>query len=357
MGLFKDILKDGESLFTNEIALDYDYLPKLLPYRETQQRYVVNCIKPLFHDRNGKNVFIYGAPGIGKTAAVRFILRDLEEETEDVFPIYINCWQKNTTFKIVNEICSQLGYRLTHNKKTDELFEIVKNIVNKKACVFAFDEIDKLEDLDFLYMILEDVYKKSVILITNYKSWLTDLDERIKSRLVADVLEFKTYNLTETRGILKQRMGYAFVPNVWEDSAFEQIVRKSAELEDIRSGLHMMKEAGLSAEGRASKKINDDDAKVAIKKMDEFSIKKSTDLLEDENMVLDIIKNNSGRKIGDLYKVYKNNGGKLVYKSFQRKIEKLAKNKFVTVEKKTGGEGGSTSIVYYKNEAKTLDEF
>ena len=56
MGLFKDMLKSDESLFRDEIALDYDFLPKLLPYREKEQFYLANCIKPLLQKRNGKNL-------------------------------------------------------------------------------------------------------------------------------------------------------------------------------------------------------------------------------------------------------------------------------------------------------------
>ena len=357
MRLFKDTLRGDQTIFKNEVALDYDFLPKLLPYREMQQRHVVSCIKPLLHERNGKNLFIFGAPGIGKTAAIRFVLRDLEEETDDVIPIYINCWQKNTTFKIILEICDILGYKLTHNKKTDELFGIIKGILNKKSAVFAFDEVDKLEDFDFLYMILEEIYKKSVILITNYKEWMDDLDGRIKSRLMVDLLEFKPYNLTETRGILRQRMDYAFVPNVWEDNAFEIIVKKTAALEDIRCGLHLMREAGNNAEARSSKKIILEDSSNAIKKLDEFSIKSSADLASDERNILNMIKENSGKKIGELYEIYKKKGGNLVYKSFQRKIEKLRKNKFISVEKKMGGEEGSTTIIKYKGTIKKLTEF
>ncbi|MBI4738554.1 AAA family ATPase, partial [Candidatus Woesearchaeota archaeon] len=165
MGLFNDALRSDQSLFVNELALDYDFLPKLLPYRETQQHYLASCIKPLLADRNGRNVFLHGASGIGKTAAVRFVLRDLEEETDEVHAFYVNCWQKNTGYKIVIDICEQLGYRLTHNKKTEELFEVVKEIVNKKCAVFCFDEIDKVDDLDFLYSILENIFKKTIILI------------------------------------------------------------------------------------------------------------------------------------------------------------------------------------------------
>jgi len=165
MSLFKDMLKADETLFRDEIALDYDFLPQLLPYRENEQFYLASCIKPLLQKRNGKNLLIHGPPGIGKTAATRFVLRDLENETDEVVPIYINCWKKNTTFKILMEVCNIINYRFTQNKRTDELMEEIKKILNKKSVVFVLDEIDKLEDLDFLYTILEEIYRKSIFLI------------------------------------------------------------------------------------------------------------------------------------------------------------------------------------------------
>ena len=74
-------------------------------------------------------------------------------------------------------------------------------------------------------------------------------------------------------------------------------------------------------------------------------------------MILEIIKNNSEQKIGDLYNLYKEKEGKLVYKSFQRKIEKLEKNKFVGVKKLAGGKDGNTTIIKYATPTKKLTEF
>ena len=357
MTLFKDMLGADESLFKNELALDYSFLPKLLPHRENQQRYAAACIKPLLMGKNGKNLFIYGAPGIGKTAALKFVLRDLEEESENVEPVFINCWQKNTTFKIIVDICEQIGYKLTHNKRTEELFEVVKGILNKKAAVFVFDEVDKLEEFDFLYSILEEIYKKSIFLITNYAEWFEQLDERVKSRMMSDSLEFKPYNLSETRDILMQRTEYAFVPNVWEKEAFDLIAKKTSEAQDIRTGLYLMRESANLAEDKSSRKISLANAEEALTKVDKFTIKKSTDLTEDEQSILNIIKKNSDKKIGDLYDIYKGIGGKLVYKSFQRKIEKLSKNKFVSVKKTSGGKEGNTTIIKYASPTKKLTEF
>jgi len=95
--------------------------------------------------------------------------------------------------------------------------------------------------MDFLYTFLEEIYKKCVIMITNHKEWLEELDERIKSRLTPEVICFNCYTKEETRGILKQRSEYAFFPNVWETGAFEVVVEKTAELKDMRSGLYLLR--------------------------------------------------------------------------------------------------------------------
>ena len=226
-----------------------------------------------------------------------------------------------------------------------------------QAAVFAFDEVDKLEEVDFLYSILEDIYKKSIILVTNEREWLEDLDDRVKSRSLPETIEFKPYSLEETRGVLKQRVQYAFVPGIWADDAFELIVNKTAEVEDIRIGLHLMRGAGNIAEEKSSRKITSEHVKEAIMKIDQFTIKKSSDLTGDEQKILEMIKKNSDKKIGDLYNIYKDQGGTLVYKSFQRKIEKLEKSKFVSVKKTSGGADGNTSIVKYANVTKKLTEF
>jgi len=355
MPLFKDMLSSEESLFKDETVLDFSHQPKPMKYREQQQRYMADCIKPLFQNRNGKNLFIYGIPGIGKTLACKQLTRELEEETDDVIPVYINCWHKNTSFKIFLELCTLLNYKLTQNKGGDGLFKVIKEILNQKAVVFVFDEIDKVEDFDFLYSILEGIYKKSIFLITNYKDWLVNIEERIRSRLTLDQLGFKPYNHKETEGILRQRIDYAFVPNILEEDAFQLILKKTVELEDIRAGLKLLRESGLNAENRSSKKITIEDAKIALEKLDEYNL--DTNKLEDDpKFILNIIKKNNNLKMGDLFKIYQEKGGKASYRSFFRKVNKLADDKFISLDKKEGGAEGTTTIVKYLN-VKKLSEF
>lgn len=355
MSLFKGMLGSEESLFKNELALDFSFQPKPMMYREPQQRYMADCIKPLFQNRNGKNLFIYGIPGIGKTLACNQLINELEETTDDVIPLYINCWHKNTSFKILLELCALLDYKLTQNKGVDDLFKVIKEILNKKSAVFVFDEIDKVGDFNFLYSILEGIYKKSVFLITNYRDWLVNLEERIRSRLMLDNLEFKPYNSKETEGILRQRIEYAFVPDILEEDAFQLILKKTVEVEDIRAGLTMLREAGLNAENRSSKKIVMEDAKIALERLDEYNLEDSDGLEDDPRFILNIIKKNNNLKMRRLYDLYQEKGGKSSYRSFFRKVNKLADDKFIALEKKEGGAEGTTTIVKYLKVKKLSD--
>ncbi len=355
MALF-DSSSGGESFFSNPIGLDYDYQPKLVKYREAEMRQVAAAVRPLFQKRSGRNVFVYGPSGVGKTVAVRNLLQELEQETDEIVTFYINCWKSDTTFKVLLEMCSVINYRFTQNKRTEELFDIVKKDINKRAAVMVFDEADKLEDVDFLYNLIEDVFNKSILLITNHKDWIAGLDSRIKSRLTAEMLEFRPYGLTETRGVLQQRMEFVFAQGVWESEAFEAVVQKAYSMQDIRSGLYLMKEAANIAEERNSGKVTAADVSAAMNKLDEFSIRKSDELEDETRFVLNIIKKNSGSKIGDIYAAYTEAGGKLVYKTFQRRITKLEEDRFVTTEKMAGGSEGNTTIVKFGQEKK-LTEF
>lgn len=353
--LFQNMLKAEESLFIDAIALDFDYLPKFLPHRENQQKYLAECIAPLLQNRSGKNLLITGKSGIGKTAAVKWVLRELEEkfDEKEIKPIYINCWKKDTTFKILVEICGQIGYKFVQNKRSDELLGIVTKRLNDKAVVFAFDEVDKLDDFSILYSIVEDINRKTIFLITNEKGWYANnLDQRIRSRLTAEHLEFPLYSYDETSDILRQRRDFAFVNGCWEEDAFESIAKKSVELEDLRSGLSLLKEAGEIAEGKSSRKIRIEHAIKSIEKFDVLKIRKSTDLAGKDKELLDFLKAEHGKCMMDLFGLFnkrffnkgmkknaEENGEGISYRTFQRQIKRLKDSKMIRVEEKATDKG------------------
>jgi archaeal cell division control protein 6 len=354
MSMFKEMLKSGETLFRDTVVLDYDFQPKIMKYRENEQKQFAIAIRPLLQGHNGKNLFVYGVPGVGKTTACKHVLRELEDETDEVVSIYINCWKENTTYKIFYRMCEHLGFKFLQNKKTSELFTLIKDNLNKKAVVFVFDEIDKLEDTDFIYTILEDIYRKSIILLTNYRDSYSEMDERIRSRLNPEFLSFLPYSEAEIAGILKQRREYAFVQSCWDDEAFVEIVEKCTSVQDVRVGLYLMKEAGNLAEERSSRKISLTHVAEAVRKANEFHIKPKEGLDADLLLILNLVKENSGKKIGDVFTAYGKKGGEMSYKSFQRRINKLTDGRFISTEKVTGLEG-NTTIVNYASEKKLTE--
>lgn len=342
-------------MFRDTVFLSYDFQPKIVYGRENEQMRFAVAIKPLLQEHNGRNLFVYGPPGVGKTTACKHVLRELEEETAEVIPFYVNCWKENTTFKVFYKICEDLGYKFIQSKKTTELFGLIQQKINKKAAVFVFDEIDKLEDTDFLYTLLEDIYRKSLILITNYRDSYGELDERIRSRLGPEFLYFRPYNETEIAAILKQRRDYAFVAGSWEEEAFAEVSEKCAETKDVRIGLYIMREAGEIAEEKSSRHITPVHVAEAIKKVEDFHIKPKEGLEDDLKIILEMIRDHTGQKIGDLYEAYHQMGGEVSYKSFQRRILKLSEGGFITTEKVSGKDGNTTLLHYAAN--KKLTEF
>ena len=357
MGMFDNILSSDESLFLNAQFLDIDFTPPIIKYRENEQQYIAECIKPVLQKRNGRNLLVVGGHGIGKTLGIKHVLESLKEEhPNEVNCVYVNCWIKDTAFKVAHEICSQLKYTWTHNKSMDQLMDKASELLNEKSAVIVLDEIDKLEDEDLIYNLVEQISRKIIILITNNKEFLKELDERIKSRLMPETLEFKQYNKQETEGILKQRLEYAFVQGTFDKEAFNDVVEKTFEIGDIRVGLFLMKEAGEIAETKSSRKITKEHVDLAISKLQEFKIKKLDEMNSSEKELLEIIKNNSGKTTSEICKLYFDKTKKSE-RTFYRKLNELQKaNSIILKEMNKGFEEGKSTIIEY-NITKTLKDY
>jgi len=136
---------------------------------------------------------------------------------------------------------------------------------------------------------------------------------------------------------MDQRIGYAFKDGVVEPDAFEATVKKTYEMQDLRKGLYILREAGNLAEDKSYRKITMEQIASAIKKLDEFTINKEEQLNSEDKIYFWIIKKNTDTKTGELYKIYCKNGGSCSQKTFVRKLKELEKGKFITIEKSGGG--------------------
>ena len=97
--------------------------------------------------------------------------------------------------------------------------------------------------------------------MTNHKEFL---DKNLKSILKVKNVEFKSYNLNETRGVFKQRMDIALYPNVLDSDAFDLITKKSFEMGNIKLGISILRKACIEAELKGLIKVTKVDIQRAI---------------------------------------------------------------------------------------------
>ncbi|MDD5178525.1 MAG: AAA family ATPase [Candidatus Nanoarchaeia archaeon] len=353
MGLFDDVLKDSESLFLNEIMLDFSYQPRLVRHRENQQKYIASCILPLLQKRNGKNILISGLPGVGKTVCCKHVLKELHDYEDDILIIYVNCWKKDTSYKLALDICSILGYKWTHNKRTDELFNEIRDLINKKSLVIVLDEVDKLQDYQFLYFLAEEIYRKTIFLITNEKDWFLTLEDRLKSRLILENIDFEPYSLEQTKDILRERKDLAFVKGVFSEEAFNLIVQKAYELKDIRTGLFLLRESGNLAERKALRTISLEHATIAVSQLIDYQKRDINEMEDEEKEIIELIKDNPDKTAQELLDISKKD---ISLRTLQRKLDDLSKSGIILKEEAVSEQGAKTFIFRFGS-IKTLDEF
>lgn len=352
MSLFNDMLAADQTLFKDETILDFDYVPPAVTNRDTEIRTIVSCMKPLFFDKAPNNLFITGTPGIGKTLAVKFVFNDLKQSSSDIVPCYINCWKNSTYHSVFVELSKFFGVPYpSKGVSTDEIIRgITKKIENKKGIVVAFDEIDKARTMDFLYPLIDGFGRKiCMILISNYSDFLSRIDSRLLSRLNIENLDFKPYTMPQFEDILKERVSYAFYPNVFEKDAFEAVVNKAYDKRDVRLGISLLLKSGRKAESDSSKKIKLNHVEFALKTVED-SIQKDRlkDLEVYEKKILDLLKSSDGAITGEIYDKFVKTGEDVSMRTFRKYLNQLERLEFIKTEETGAGFRGKSRKIYLK---------
>ncbi len=332
MGLFSDILMDNETIFRDESVLDFAYVPYEMPERENEMQEIAFHIKPLLQNRRGSNLFIYGQPGLGKTATIKYVFNELKNSTEEVIPIYINCWQNQTTHAIAIAIAKHVN--LIYPPKgvpTEEILNTTFKRLEDKGVVICLDEIDKVREMNIIYNLME-LDRISIFLITNNPKYKTYIEPRLISRLNLTNLEFKPYTTKEMKNIISRRAKQAFRPGVISEEIIHEIAINSGT--DVRKAITIMLNAGRLAEKDASKKIKLEHIRKVINSMRNLIL---DELNKYEKRILEIIKENPKIISGKAYEIYKEKYDDLSIRSFRRYVNRLIKQGLIKVE--NTGEG------------------
>jgi len=322
---------EESKLFKNEDVLNPEYLPEMLPHRESQIQVLARNIESLARKRKPQNTFVVGPPGLGKTASVKFVFRQFEEYS-GIHTIYINTWDYNTSLSVLTKIVLSLNYPvptrgISKSEVIEKLIELLKKL--NKGLVVCLDEVDQLikKDENALYDLLRiNQYVDlplCLIMISNYKDIFLNLEPRIKSSLDIEELEFKPYTLQEMKDILQKRCEEAFRQPVEEGVVLLCANHAISRGGDVRVGLECLRKASRIAEDENSDKITVKHVRQILSEVKSVKLNLMKEKLEGvEKNIVGLLE---GKELtsNQLYDEYVKNFGKISSNALRKHVKHL----------------------------------
>ena len=350
--LFLENEKRG-GIFKREEVLQSDYAPSELLHRENELKGLADALKPLLSKSKPSNLFVFGLPGSGKTTSVRKVLADLQECSQNAFCAYINCWQSPSKQAIFSSLAEKLNEALPRRGLgSDEIANRVFGILNyeRKFLVLVLDEVDRLfgkdeEDTLYEFARANENHKipTAIVMITNNRELLAELDDRIRSSLgVLEEMEFRQYSPSELKDILRERARVALMEGSWSEEAIALCAAHGAKLKgDARVALETLYRAAKNAEKKGRNRIEVIDVHEALEKSREATLRKSVALMgETERKIVALLKEarDSGREISspEIYEKLKNElekeGKEMSERQMRNYLEELEKAGIIASE-------------------------
>ncbi|MGC8478534.1 MAG: Cdc6/Cdc18 family protein [Candidatus Micrarchaeia archaeon] len=275
MHTLSELLAESK-IFADREVLSPHYVPEKLQFREKEINNIERSIAPALKGMKGRNLFIYGKTGTGKTSCTRYVIEEVSKIPNTHARIsYINCRIYNSRFRVLNKIISD--HIPTYAKRgygAVDLYEKLTTWIEEdsKILVVVLDEIDMVKDLDDLVYTLTRINSDikagglSIIGISNKISFKDDLDPRSLSALYENELVFSPYNANELYAILKDRASRGFKPNTISDEVLRFIAASSAKAGgDARFSLTVLSKAGELSEEKDINTISIEEVQESLK--------------------------------------------------------------------------------------------
>ncbi|OLS13542.1 MAG: cell division control protein 6 [Promethearchaeota archaeon CR_4] len=276
--LFADYLT-GVKIFNDRDYLSPHFVPQEILHRDEQITQIAHILLIALKGGIPSNILMYGSTGTGKTAAVKYVARKLQQqcqENKERTPIflYLNCQETNTTYRIMAQICNMLNPDEVvpfTGLPTDALLVKVTDRLEKvcagTVCFVVLDEIDVLvkktgdETLYHLTRMNAQLQsaKVAIIGISNELNFKDLLSTRVLSSLSEEEILFPPYNAGELSDILAARAERSFQAEVLEDAVVPLCAALAAkEYGDARKALALLRRAGELAERKGKQMVTED---------------------------------------------------------------------------------------------------
>lgn len=367
----EDILLHDQTIFKDIEVFNPDYMPENFTMREGQMQEMAYSIRPILRGGKPINNIILGPPASGKTTAVKKLFEILEDHSNQVVCVHINCQLHSTKFDIFSQIYyAVFGYK---PPETGIPFARIYNSImnelvrNKRSLIVALDDINHLFTKNMISEIFYDIlraYESYPGLRTGIFAILSDvkfqyvLDKNVGSIFNAGEIHFNPYTYKQIEHILKERVNLGFYPGVINDEQIDMIVDQTFSMGDLRLGIDLLRMSGNNAEIRASRKIDDEDVLKAIKSSDKLTLNYTIESMSDrEKDILRFINNLDEEQItsGELYERY-NRKFKLSYATFNRLINKLEFMRILDTKYTGAGKKGKSRYITLRFDHDQIEE-
>jgi archaeal cell division control protein 6 len=368
MGI-EDILLFDETIFKNIEAFNPDYVPDNYLHRESQMESLAICLRPTLKGGRPINTVVLGSPATGKTTAINKIFNMVENNSDKVVCVYVNCQLHTTRFNIFSQIYNKIFGHMP--PETGVPFSriygsIMKYLQNeKKSMVVALDDVSYLFHSKNANKIFYDILraheefkgvKTGIFAILSDIEFRYMLDKNVTSVFIPQEIVFDPYSTPEMFDILKDRVRAGFYPDVISDELLNMIAEHASEVGDLRMGIDLLRVSGNFAEADASKTIEEKHLNQALSNTSSANLKSTLKTLSNEDKLLlkAIAKYESDDLIaGDLYKSF-NKVSPTSYASFDRKLNKLEFLRMIDTKFTGKGVKGNSRLVILRFDSEDI---
>ncbi len=340
-----DMLLVTKPIFKNREYLRPSYTPEELPHRGEQIHQLARILVAPLRGETPSNLLIYGKTGTGKTASVKYVVKELKRVSSHaprmVEPVYLNCEVVNTQYRILatlantfldklrerygREHANSLGFPESvpmTGWPTDEVYRCFFRALDHdpQLAVIVLDEIDRLvlksgdEVLYNLTRMNSDLIKAkvSIVGISNDLNFMNYLDPRVRSSLSEEELVFPPYNALQLKDILEKRAEMSYADGVLGDGVISLCAAHAArEHGDARRALDLLRIAGELAEREGVEMVTVTHVQLAFEKMEKDKMVEVVRTLPSQSKLVlfsvVLLTEKNSRKIvtGDVYAVYR----------------------------------------------------
>jgi len=239
-------------------------------------------IKPVFHGKGPIHTVILGDHATGKTTAIKKLFKIIKSREEQIIPVYINCKTYNTKFKVYSAIFEEVFQIQSLKRGTSStlLFDkIMKELKEKeKILLVALDDANYLlkdkKSQQIFYELLRAYetfkIKIGVFPILASLEFRYKFDKDIQTIFIPQEIIFPHYTLEETYGILKERTCIGFHDKAISQEILLKISKLTLEAKNIRLGLKLLYQLGISAENEGKDTIQIEHLNQLIKTQNKY---------------------------------------------------------------------------------------